>query len=187
MRTSTAILLGILGASVVAFLYSRTRNGAAAVESASSAIGRASIAVGDFVGFTNRGMRDNNPANIRRTSEAWVGELSRADVEAAGATYDPDFEQFSSIRYGVRALGRLLQTYSTKYALNTVRGIVSRFAPPSENDTEDYIAEVSGVLGVQDKERIDVYSRLPELAAAIMRRETSYVGDPAEVTSWVYS
>lgn len=184
MRTSTVILLGALAAAVAAYFYSRTQRGSALLADASRVV----ASVGDYVGLTNRGMRDNNPGNVRRSSaNVWVGELSRAEVEANGGTYDPEFEQFSSIQYGVRALGHTLLTYSTKYGIKTVRGAISRYAPASENDTASYIDDVCYALGVQADQPLDMRSILPELAQAIMRRETGYVGDIQQITDWVYS
>lgn len=140
------------------------------------------------MGLTNRGMRNNNPGNIRRVAgQTWVGELSREEITANGGTWDSEFVQFASIQYGVRAVGHTLLTYSTKYGIHTVRAAISRFAPSSENDTESYIGDVSGALGVQDRQPLDMHAILPEFSAAVMRRETGYVGDIAQITEWVYS
>lgn len=187
MRTSTGILLGVLGLAIAALLYTRTRSGAAALQSATSSLGDAALAIGDYVGLSNRGLRDNNPGNIRRSGSAWLGKLSREDVESSGGTYDPDFEQFSSMQYGVRALGHLMLTYTNNYGLRSVRSLISRYAPSSENDTEDYIQEVSAALVVGSNDSIDVHSVLPQLVAAIMKRETGYYGDTQQITEWVYS
>lgn len=87
-----------------------------------------------------RGIRNNNPGNIRRTGTAWQG--------MSATQSDPDFIQFDTMAAGVRALARTLQTYQETHGLRTVRGIVSRWAPPTENDTGAYIAAVSRAVGV---------------------------------------
>jgi hypothetical protein len=61
---------------------------------------------------------------------------------------DGRYAVFSSPEAGWAAADRNLQTYATKHGLNTVAGIVNRWAPPSENDSGAYAAKVSGRLGV---------------------------------------
>lgn len=95
--------------------------------------------------MTPRGIRNNNPLNIRRSKSQWKG-LSETQTDTA-------FCQFESIEYGWRAAFYLLtRTYYGKYHLNTIRSIVSRWAPESENDTEAYIASVSSISGIQPDE-----------------------------------
>lgn len=77
-----------------------------------------------------RGIRNNNPLNIRQGSK-WRG-LRREQTDKA-------FCQFVSIRYGLRAGFVLLRRYIQHYKLNTVPEIIHRWAPTSENDTENYI------------------------------------------------
>lgn len=76
-----------------------------------------------------RGIRNNNPGNIRLGNE-WKGE-------ALGI--DNAFETFTSIEFGIRAIFKLIDTYVKKYQLETIQGIISRFAPPHENATANYI------------------------------------------------
>lgn len=126
-----------------------------------------------------RGIRNNNPGNIRRSGEAWQG-LAKTQTDAS-------FFQFTEARYGVRALAKILQTYSNKYGLKNVRDIINRWAPPSENNTASYVKTVAAKLGVSADEPIDVYARLPALATAIIQHENGY--NPytsAEIQSWVY-
>ena len=87
-----------------------------------------------------RGYRNNNPLNIRRGANAWLG-LSPTQT-------DGEFCQFQSMPWGFRAAFRLLRTYRVKYGCNTIKSIVSRFAPPCENNTEAYIKFVSSKVGV---------------------------------------
>lgn len=79
-----------------------------------------------------RGFRNNNPGNIRIGID-WKGETKGADVS---------FETFTSVEYGIRAIFKLIDTYSKKYGINTVRGVISRYAPSSENATDMYIQSV---------------------------------------------
>lgn len=90
-----------------------------------------------------RGIRNNNPLNIRENAsggDAWQGEL---ETELDGA-----FEEFESPEYGIRAAVKLFETYRTRYGLDTIAGIVSRWAPSSENDTNSYIESVAQKTGI---------------------------------------
>ena len=94
-----------------------------------------------------RGIRNHNPLNIRRSKDQWKG---MAEVQS-----DRAFVQFKSLEYGWRAAFYLLtRTYYHKYRLYTIRGIISRWAPSSENDTSAYIANVSRLTGI-DPRRAD--------------------------------
>ena len=111
-----------------------------------------------------RGIRNNNPGNIRK-GEKWKG-LSEHQT-------DSSFCIFVSPEYGIRALVKILLTYYKKYQLNTVKKIISRYAPPNENETESYIKSVANQLGVASDEVIDLSSVavLAVLLRAIIRHE----------------
>lgn len=79
------------------------------------------------------GIRNNNPLNIRRSSQKFINEQKS----------DNDFKKFSSMVYGVRAAIRIIHTYYFNYRYNTIEKIISRWAPPMENSTKDYIDIVS--------------------------------------------
>lgn len=81
-----------------------------------------------------RGIRNCNPLNIR-IGNTWLGERPNPD--------DNEFEQFTSIEYGIRAGFIILRRYIRRYHLNTIRLIISRWAPSNENATESYIKSVS--------------------------------------------
>lgn len=126
-----------------------------------------------------RGLRNNNPGNIRKSADKWQGLAPVQD--------DPAFFKFTSASFGVRALGKILQTYRNKYGLQNVRDIIGRWAPPNENNTTSYVNSVARALGVTADEPIDVYARLPDLAAAIIRHENgSNPYTAAEIKQWVY-
>jgi hypothetical protein len=92
---------------------------------------------------TPRGIRNNNPLNIRESKDGgdlWSGE-HELDLDA-------DFEEFTSAEYGIRAAVKLFETYRTKYGLDTIAGIVSRWAPPNENKTSRYVQSVAQKTGI---------------------------------------
>lgn len=112
-----------------------------------------------------RGIRNNNPGNIERNKTPWRGLC--ADQSA-----DTRFCVFDAPEWGIRAMAKILLTYYTRYGLNTVRGIVSRWAPPSENDTDAYVHAVAARLGVRTDERIDVHQR--NVMTALIRAITAH-------------
>lgn len=87
------------------------------------------------------GERNNNPGNIRPGSN-WQGMTGTAQCGASGT-----FVVFSSPVWGIRAIGKdLLTKYSR--GLNTIRKIITVYAPPSENNTNAYIDAVAREVGV---------------------------------------
>ncbi|MGF1747717.1 structural protein [Vibrio cionasavignyae] len=96
----------------------------------------------------NRGIRNNNPLNIRISSNAWVGKVTPSQDRA--------FETFSHSKYGFRAATRLVRNYQSLYGLDTLSGIVSRWAPAHENDTNNYTQFVAGKIGVSPNDTLNL-------------------------------
>ena len=86
-----------------------------------------------------RGIRNNNPLNIR-IGNTWLGEVSNPS--------DPSFEQFVSMMYGVRAAFVLFRRYIRHYHRDTVAHIITAWAPSSENQTQKYIDTVCGLMNI---------------------------------------
>lgn len=100
---------------------------------------------------TSRGFRNNNPLNIRRTHQTFLGEVESTDRA---------FKAFSSMAYGFRAALVILRTYMYKYGLYTPEDIIRRWAPPVENPTAKYIDAVCCWSGILPKNhRIDFADR----------------------------
>lgn len=122
-----------------------------------------------------RGIKNNNPANIRLSSSHWLGAIKGNDKE---------FVVFKDMLHGVRALIKLIRTYSYHYGLNSIKTIIYRFAPPSENHTSTYISFVVqniGVKGIYADTPLDLdffdftnTSILFLLCRAICRYESNY-------------
>jgi len=111
-----------------------------------------------------RGLRNNNPGNIRRDGHTkWQG-LSAQQTDAS-------FWQFSDPVYGIRALAKILHNYQVIYGLDTVRKIINRWAPPNENDTGSYVNAVAAEIGVNADDRINVDVIMNDLVAAIIHHE----------------
>ena len=116
-----------------------------------------------------RGIRNNNPLNIRHSADQWQGVREEQT--------DKSFVQFKSMAYGYRAAWRTLQSYYNRFCQQskafTVRNIIHRWAPPNENDTEAYIRTVLTLSGIGAQENllppetVDSYHRLSKLLEAM--------------------
>lgn len=121
--------------------------------------------------ITSRGIRNNNPGNIRVSTDAWQG---LADPKSDGA-----FFRFTTPEYGIRALAKVLMNYN-KAGYNTIEKIISRWAPRTENDTDAYIYAVSSALGKKSTEKLNFQTDLPGLVAAIIQHENGNNPYPME-------
>lgn len=92
-----------------------------------------------------RGIRNNNPLNIR-IGNVWLGEVMNPTDKA--------FEQFISMEYGIRAAYIILRRYIRRYGKDTVAEIVSTWAPSSENNTEAYINTVCRLSNLTRDEKL---------------------------------
>lgn len=111
-----------------------------------------------------RGIRNNNPLNIR-IGNVWLGEVPNPT--------DPEFEQFVSMIYGMRAAFVLLRRYIRHYHRDTIAAIVSAWAPRVENNTIAYIDYVASQLGISPDTPVKYEDRdtMVKLLAAMSRYE----------------
>lgn len=151
MKKNSDGLLIALGGAVVLYLLSRTNQGEAVIQEGSTEVGTILSGI--------RGIRNNNPGNIRRSGDAWQG--------LAATQNDESFFQFTTMEYGIRAIAVILQSYYVNHGLDTVTGIISRWAPSSENATGAYIAAVSRVANVDANEPLDMGD--PDTLFAVIR------------------
>lgn len=123
----------------------------------------------------SRGLRNCNPGNIRQSHVRYKGEVR--------PSRDPAFKQFETLAWGYRAIFVLLDTYRIRYGLDTVEGIISRWAPPTENRTREYVRFVARAAGVEPGRRIDTRDRatMMRIAAAISHMENGTAADLREV------
>jgi len=111
-----------------------------------------------------RGIRNNNPGNLRITSDKWVGLIPGEDLS---------FYTFRDAKFGIRAMAKVLITYGKRYKLHTIEGIISRWAPPSENNTEAYIDILCSRLGCDSSSYVDTqrFGTLELFTRAIIKHE----------------
>ena len=87
--------------------------------------------------------KGNNPCNVRRSPDTFKGEIKS----------DGAFKVFIDNAHGYRCAMVILRTYIRRHGIDTIEGIINRFAPPSDNNpTENYInfvADKSGFIRSQ--------------------------------------
>lgn len=125
-----------------------------------------------------RGIRNNNPGNIRNSDAAdWKGEVP------ASAKKDRSFEEFKDMPHGYRALMKLLRNYWSLHGCRTISDFINRWAPRTENDTAAYIKTVCREMQVPTTYEPDVNDRatMCNFAAAISLVENGIPADMADV------
>lgn len=128
-----------------------------------------------------RGIRNNNPLNIVK-GNSWKGERAKQS--------DSRFEEFESMAMGLRAGFVLLRNYiegtKTRPAkFNTIRKIVTRWAPPSENYTQRYIDNVCKWSGLLPDEvvRFRERKKMVAIVQAMAKMECGVTLDVALIES----
>lgn len=107
------------------------------------------------------GLRQNNPGNLR----SW-----------GAAPVQNGFARFNSAAEGLSAMAGNLVAYYNKYGAQTVRDIVSRWAPSSENDTKGYIEAIAKRIGVDAGQALNMKdpATLSRLMGAMIQQEQGY-------------
>jgi hypothetical protein len=110
-----------------------------------------------------RGVSLANPGNIRR-GDPWRG----LTVDQP----DKDFCKFSSPVWGFRALALNLLAYQ-RLGVRTIKDVITRWAPPSENNTQAYIDAVSQDMRLSPTQLLDLthYNDAYALCKAITTHE----------------
>ncbi len=119
----------------------------------------------------SRGVRNNNPGNIRLNCSPFQGEITPST--------DSEFKQFISAEWGYRAIFLIIHNYGVLYNINTLDKIIKRWAPPIENETSVYIEVVAKRLGVSRRAFIDTLNRdvMLKLVTAMVRIECGVAPD----------
>jgi hypothetical protein len=122
-----------------------------------------------------RGIRNKNPGNLIYTNIAWVGKLPLSQ------NTDKKFEQFDTMENGIRAMFKDLINDINK-GKNTVRKLITEYAPPSENNTAQYIKDVCNSIGVTADQTISSVNQkfLLMLGKSIIKKENGV--DASQVT-----
>src|SRR5688572_6226641 len=111
---------------------------------------------------SSRGLRNNNPGNIRKSPVTYLGEIKPSQ--------DSSFKQFETMAYGYRAMLMILNVYLKRSVnwnnnyltwkpsaqsgkIDTIYKVINTWAPASDNNpTQTYVNFVSQATGIaQDK------------------------------------
>jgi hypothetical protein len=122
-----------------------------------------------------RGLRNNNPGNIRYSSaNDWRGKIPydrNTDYNCTTNQVVKAFEQFSEYKYGVRAMIVLVKNYIER-GNDTIRKVVTKYAPSSGNNTSGYIDFVADETGIgADETLIANKETLEKIVKAMARKE----------------
>lgn len=131
--------------------------------------------------FKTRGYRNNNPLNIRISkSKPWKGEVRPSQ--------DISFAQFEDMAWGYRAAFKLLDNYRRLHGCKSLSDFISRWAPPSENDTRKYIETVAKRTHLADVSVLDTTDEytMRKVVAAMAFVENGVEPDPEEIRQgWI--
>jgi hypothetical protein len=133
----------------------------------------------DFRGIPGlpRGLANNNPGNIIISGNAWAGKVPVAQ------NTDGTFEQFTSLEYGIRAMGENIYNILQNGA-GTLTDLITTYAPPSQNDTASYINTVATDTGLDPNTPVDLSAaNLQAIATAMMGVECGVAAFTANVTT----
>lgn len=116
-------------------------------------------------------------------SAGGVNPNNVGNLRPVGATQG--FQQFSSPDEGFNALVGDLKAKGSQ-GLNTIASIITKYAPPNENNTAAYIADTSRRLGVKPTDQLDMSNPvvLNAMASAIALHEKgpqAFLAKPAAV------
>ena len=123
--------------------------------------------------MATRGIRNDNPLNIRHGKSQWVG-MRKVQTDKA-------FVQFTERRYGYRAAFVLLRNYIGR-GVNTIGKIIARWAPPGDgNNTQAYIEYVSSTTGIDASLELafEDKAKLVEIVRSMAHMESGIVEDKA--------
>ena len=121
--------------------------------------------------MATRGIRNNNPCNIRRTKDKWQGMCETQT--------DKSFVQFESRLWGYRAVFIILRGYIGK-GKDTIGKIIAKWAPSSDgNNTQAYINYVSKSTGINASHvlRFEDKNDLVEVVRSIAHMESGIIED----------
>lgn len=118
------------------------------------------------------GIRRNNPGNLAKGKNvSYLGLTDRPDTGRG-----PHFYAFENMAYGMRAMIQLVLSRITKGGCTTIAKLGPKYAPPSENNTAQWIKDVSKRAGIGPNATLGTdHDTMKKLVMAIALKE---VGSP---------
>lgn len=117
-----------------------------------------------------RGIRNNNPGNIRLGQQRWLGQVAPEEQT------DTEFAQFETPQSGIRAIARIFLNYQALHRLYTVQDMIGRWAPPDggpthvkdHNATGAYVQAVAAALQIAPTAQVRLATDRGALVALVM-------------------
>lgn len=136
---------------------------------------------------TIRGIRNHNPGNIE-IGAPWEGLMPRELMTPIQAA-ETRFAVFTDATWGIRAIAVVLMTYHDKRKANdgsridTIREVIERWAPASENDVDAYVRRMRNVTGLNGGDVLDFknYDTMRALVIGIITHEIGHQPYPDSV------
>lgn len=124
-----------------------------------------------------RGWRNNNPGNLRPGGGNWVGLIGIDDAGKQGK-----YLKFDTPEHGVRAMAINLLNYQRLHGINTIAGIVNRYANAEDNNPEKaYANYVAKAVGISPTQQINIRDHLKPLVHAMVKFENAGITFPEVV------
>lgn len=126
-----------------------------------------------------RGLRDLGKW-LGAPSPKWDSGNNPGGLRVPGKS---EFQSFATPEDGVRAIAKQLGLYQDRDHISTIDGLIGKWAPPSENDTESYIRDVAKTTGFERNSALNLHDPnvLAKLTAAITKHEGRRTFTPAAV------
>ncbi len=129
-----------------------------------------------------RGIRNNNPGNVKRSGSAWLGKVPSAQ------NTDATFEQFTAPVYGIRVIAYLLLKYQRDKGKRTIRALISEpggWAPSNtDNNPAGYATAIARAVNLRETDTVDLFASdalLTGITTAIIKFENGQQPYSAEV------
>ena len=145
----------------------------------SSVLDTIAMTAHSITGTVPRGIRNNNPLNLRYIdpAHAWNGQVGN----------DGGYGVYDSPESGIRAGSKQLQKDYSVGNDNTLRALITSWAPPTENNTDAYITDVASQTGLDPDTLLDLNSNLPVIVAAMIYHENGQQPYAiSDLQTWVY-
>lgn len=136
--------------------------------------GWANYLLGRRIGLTTKPFSPSNIGNVS-TQNGVAGDRpfnNPGNLRPPGRR--TGFMQYATEEQGLMAMARQLQRYGSR-GNDTIRGIISKYAPSSENNTQAYIDAVGKKTGFGPDQKLDMSdsTTLSKLMAAMTKQENS--------------
>ena len=115
-------------------------------------------------------VKGNNPGNLRA---------------APGVSSTKGFAQFASLEDGIKAMAWTINGYPSRHHADTLRKMISTYAPPKENNTAQYIKNVASWTGFNPDAHLSIQDPkvISKIISAMVRQESGLKISADEVIS----